>query len=116
MNAEEHSQSSISTDDPEKKTTIALADTNGIANSETPAKIEDIIEIDPECYELDLNHGRIGKIEKLDELVNIERLYLRWNFIKKIENLSALKTLQEIEFYDNQITEIENLDELVNLE
>lgn len=37
------------------------------------AKIEDIIIIDKECYELDLNKGRIAKIEKLDELVNVER-------------------------------------------
>lgn len=81
-----------------------------------PAKIEDIITIDPECYELDLNHGRIGKIENLEPLLNIERLYLRWNFITKIENLSTLTTLLELEFYDNQITEIENLDALVNLE
>lgn len=44
------------------------------------------------------------------------RLYLRWNLIKKIENLEKLTTLLEIEFYDNQITEIENLETLVNLE
>lgn len=37
------------------------------------SKIEDIIIIDKECYELDLNKGRIAKIEKLEELVNIER-------------------------------------------
>lgn len=41
--------------------------------AEKVAKIEDIIIIDKECYELDLNKGRIAKIEKLDELVNIER-------------------------------------------
>lgn len=44
------------------------------------------------------------------------RLYLRWNLIKKIENLEKLTTLQELELYDNQITEIENLDTLTNLE
>lgn len=29
--------------------------------------------IDRDCYELNLNHFRIGKIEDLDELTNIER-------------------------------------------
>lgn len=46
----------------------------------------------------------------------IFRLYLRWNLIKKIENLDTLVTLQELELYDNQITTIENLDALVKLE
>lgn len=40
---------------------------------------------------------------------------MRWNFIKKIENLQSLTTLEELEFYDNQITKIENLEALVNL-
>lgn len=40
---------------------------------DAPRKIEDMLTIDPECYELDLNHGRIGKIEDLEPLVNIER-------------------------------------------
>lgn len=44
------------------------------------------------------------------------RLYFRWNLIKKIENLDTLVSLEELEFYDNQITEIENLDTLVNMQ
>lgn len=44
------------------------------------------------------------------------RLYLRWNMIKKIENLDTLITLEELELYDNQITKIENLHHLVNLQ
>lgn len=39
----------------------------------TVAVIDDTMMIDPECYELELNHGRIGKIENLEPLVNIER-------------------------------------------
>jgi protein phosphatase 1 regulatory subunit 7 len=46
----------------------------------------------------------------------VERLYFRWNLIKKIENLETLVTLRELELYDNQITTLENLDSLVNLE
>lgn len=40
---------------------------------------------------------------------------MRWNLIKKIENLGTLTTLEELEFYDNQITKIENIETLVNL-
>lgn len=89
---------------------------HGDGDGPTIAKIEDVINIDPECDVLDLNHARIGKIENLEPMVNLERLFLRWNLLKKIENLSTLTSLVELEFYDNQITEIENLDALVNLE
>lgn len=90
----------------------------GATGSDGPtiAKIEDVITLDPECDVLDLNHARIGKIEHLEGMVKLERLFMRWNLLKKIENLSTLTGLVELEFYDNQITEIENLDALVNLE
>lgn len=88
----------------------------GIGDGPTIAKIEDVITLDPECGELDLNHARIGKIEHLEVMVNLERLFMRWNLLKKIENLETLTGLVELELYDNQITEIENLDALVNLE
>lgn len=78
--------------------------------------VNDIIIIDPDTLELDLNHGRIGKLQNLEPLTQIERLYLRWNLITKIENLSTLTTLKELELYDNQITKIEGLEALQNLE
>lgn len=78
--------------------------------------VNDIIIIDPDTLELDLNHGRIGKLQNLEPLTQIERLFLRWNLITKIENLSTLTTLKELELYDNQITKIEGLDCLQNLE
>lgn len=37
------------------------------------AKVEDLITLDPEQTEVDLNHGRIGKIENFEPLVNLER-------------------------------------------
>lgn len=40
---------------------------------------------------------------------------MRWNLIKKIENLDSLTTLEELELYDNQITKIEGLEALINL-
>lgn len=82
----------------------------------TIAKMDDVINIDPECEVLDLNHARIGKIEHLEQMVKLERLYMRWNLLKKIENLDSLNRLVELELYDNQITEIENLHSLINLE
>ena len=73
--------------------------------------------VDPDTFDLDLNHGRIGKIENLDGLTQLETLSLRWNLIKKIENLNSLgATLRELELYDNQIDTLEHLDALVNLD
>lgn len=90
---------------------------NGPAGDQyTDPVTNDIIVFDPQATEIDMNHGRIGKIDNLEQLVCIERLYLRWNFITRIENLNMLTTLIELELYDNQISEIENLDALVNLE
>lgn len=45
--------------------------------------IDETLIIDPECYELELNHGRIGKMENLEPLVNIERFDIlsRWRWI-----------------------------------
>lgn len=76
----------------------------------------ELIILDPEALEVDLNHGKIAKLENLECLRQVEALYLRWNLIKKIENLHSLVTLKELELYDNQLTVIENLDALVNLE
>lgn len=60
----------------DKKGTIEIIGVPTAAEEEEAkqvAKIEDIIIIDKECYELDLNKARIAKIEKLDELTCIER-------------------------------------------
>lgn len=40
------------------------------------AKVIDLITLDPEQTEVDLNHGRIGKIENFEPLVNLERWVL----------------------------------------
>lgn len=78
---------------------------------------EDLRILDPDTIDLDLNHGRIGKIENLEPLTQLQTLSLRWNLIKKIENLTTLgQTLTELELYDNQIGKLENLDALVNLQ
>ena len=65
--------------------------------------IEELCILDPEAIDVDLNHGKIAKIENLEGLVCVETLCLRWNLIKKIENLSMLTTLKELELYDNQV-------------
>jgi len=64
---------------------------------------EELCILDPEAVDVDLNHGRIAKIENLEGLRQVETLCLRWNLIKKIENLSTLTTLRELELYDNQV-------------
>lgn len=87
----------------------------GEATADTEETNELVI-LDPNATEVDLNHGRISKLENLECLTQVEGLYLRWNLIKKIENIGMLVTLKELELYDNQITVIENLDTLVNLE
>lgn len=52
--------------------------------AEQPAEdCQEIIIVNEHTTELDLNHGRIGKIENLEHLKNLERLYLRWNLIKR---------------------------------
>lgn len=85
--------------------------------------------------EIDLNHGRIEKIEGLERFTKVqvrllscflvqsskvlpfEKICFRQNLLTKIENLHSLaSTLVELDFYDNQITKIENLKLLVNLE
>ena len=84
--------------------------------TENEAETCELVITDPTALEVDLNHGKISKLENLDCLTQVEGLYLRWNLIKKIENLQTLVTLKELELYDNQLTKIENLDALVNLE
>lgn len=86
------------------------------ATAAADSEANELVILDPNATEVDLNHGRIAKLENLECLLQVEGLYLRWNLIKKIENIDMLVTLRELELYDNQITEIENLDTLVNLE
>lgn len=98
-----------------------LSDSESIGNAvEEPssenAESTELVILDPNATEVDLNHGRIAKLENLECLTQVEGLYLRWNLIKKIENIEMLVTLRELELYDNQITVIENLSTLVNLE
>ena len=52
----------------------------------------ELIVLDPDATEVDFNHGRIAKIDNLECLTQVEGLYLRWNLIKKIENISMLTT------------------------
>lgn len=87
---------------------------NIIVDENDPGELPYVL--DPEAEEVDLNHHKISIIEDFEPLVCVKYLCLRWNLIKKIENLSTLTTLTKLELSDNQITVIENLDALVNLE
>lgn len=59
--------------------------------------------MDPETEELDLTGMRQKEIPHLEQLKKLSSLCLRWNLIKKIENVSALTSLTYLELYDNQV-------------
>ncbi|OII76847.1 protein phosphatase 1 regulatory subunit 7 [Cryptosporidium andersoni] len=65
---------------------------------------------------INIQCGRIGKIENLYKCKNLRALILISNHIEKIENLSELRSLNILELYQNSIRKIEDLDELINLE
>lgn len=55
-------------------------------------------------------------IENLDQLVNLESLFLGKNKITQLNNLQSLSKLKLLSIQSNRIVNIENLDGLVNLE
>lgn len=55
-------------------------------------------------------------IENLDELINLESLFLGKNKITHLNNLLSLTKLKLLSIQSNRIVTIENLDRLVNLE
>jgi Leucine-rich repeat (LRR) protein len=56
------------------------------------------------CFRLlDISFNRLPKIENLDTLVNLEKLFLCCNKIPVIENLSSLANLTMLELGDNKI-------------
>lgn len=52
---------------------------------------------------LDISFNRVQKIENLDALVSLEKLFLCSNKITLIENLSPLTNLTMLELGDNKI-------------
>lgn len=52
---------------------------------------------------LDLSFNRIRKIENLDNLVKLKKLFFVHNKISKIENLQRLVELEMLELGDNRI-------------
>jgi len=59
---------------------------------------------------LDISYNLLRKIEGLDELANLEKLFLCANKIKLIENLENQKCLQTVELGCNRICMIEGLE------
>ena len=49
----------------------------------------ELIVLEQDAIDVDLNHGKIARIENLEHLTHVETISLRWNLIKKIENLDA---------------------------
>ena len=86
------------------KVSAVISDAESDAEAkEEVAETEELCILDPAAIDVDLNHGKIAKIENLEALTCVETLCLRWNLIKQIENLSTLTTLRELELYDNQV-------------
>lgn len=55
-------------------------------------------------------------IENLDELTNLESLFLGKNKITQLNNLQSLSKLKLLSIQSNRIVTIANLDKLINLE
>jgi len=59
------------------------SDAESIEDNAPTEEEQELIVLDPEAFDIDLNHGKIGKIENLENLRNVETISLRWNLIKK---------------------------------
>ncbi|OQV15264.1 putative Protein phosphatase 1 regulatory subunit 7 [Hypsibius exemplaris] len=64
---------------------------------------------------LDLSFNRIGRIENLNSLTCLKKLFLESNRIEKMENLSHLVNLELLELGCNRIRVIEGLENLRNI-
>jgi len=66
---------------------------------------------------LDLAFNVIKEVPEgsLDGLVNLKKIFLSANKIKKMQYLDKLTTLEVLDLGDNRIRKIENIDSLVNL-
>lgn len=62
-----------------------------------------------------LNHNKIEEIRGLESLVNLKELHLHNNRITEIKGLETLKNLNELVLSRNRIKEIDRLDGLKNL-
>lgn len=60
-------------------------------------------QVDQDIEMLDLTRRRMKKIEGMEFMRNLKSLCMRWNLLKKVENLQALTTLVELDLYDNQV-------------
>jgi len=77
----------------------------------TPGSLDSLVNV----KKMFLSANKIKKIQGLDKLSSIECLDLGDNKIRKIENLEALTTLKELHLAKNKIQVIENIGHLKNL-
>lgn len=67
------------------------------AAAEPEENTQEIIVVNEETTELDLNHGRIGKIENLEPLKNLERYDIIFDFFYMLEiSQSQSMTLEHV--------------------
>ncbi|NXY86438.1 LRCC1 protein, partial [Alcedo cyanopectus] len=74
-----------------------------------------LLALSPELHTLNLHGNRIGKIEGLSQLWNLQHLDLSSNQIRRIEGLSSLANLRTLSLSCNLITKVEGLEKLFNL-
>jgi protein phosphatase 1 regulatory subunit 7 len=77
--------------------------------------IENLNQFEGSLENLDMSFNRFKKLENVERLVKLKKLYLVHNQIGKIENLDTLVGLELLELGDNKLRSIENLDMLKNL-
>jgi len=65
---------------------------------------------------LSIQSNRITRIEGLENLVNLEELYLSHNGISKLEGLDNNVRLNTLDVAVNRIEKLENIQHLANLE
>ncbi len=90
-----------------------------MSSSPTPKKALERIEEAKRnnAKELDLSYCQLECIPtEIEDLTQLENLYLSGNQIQKIRGLGRLNNLKELHLYSNQIQRIEELDRLVELQ
>ncbi len=99
-------------------TIVSIAETGLVLSNKGIESILDIEGLDQlvNLEKLWLNDNRIARIEGLDRLVNLKWLFLDGNQIARIEGLHRLVNLKWLFLDGNQIARIEGLDRLVRLE
>ncbi|PAV91461.1 hypothetical protein WR25_05799 [Diploscapter pachys] len=100
-NADEETNSDSDTDSVSSSCATAIEQ----AAEQKPVEFEIVyVHIPEDAKEVDLTRHRMKTIHGLETFTQVEKLCLRWNLLKQIENLDCTaNTLTELDLYDNQM-------------